>query len=224
MAIVCTCLMMKRAGQNKEISKSRISSVQGLEDLIDRADIEMFVNGFLLSGILGSAMITVPYHCLGTIVKDKENKIDYDVSVTPMKRGQIVLSYFTAAALSAFLMTTLIMLVGVLLLSLQGDLYLGIRELLALLGVTFLGAVSSTALFMLVVLFFQTFSASSAFFGILSAAAGFVIGAYIPISQFSEGVQTFCNIFPGTGVTVLYRNVLLNGVLDHIDASIGGVS
>ncbi|MBR1390337.1 MAG: ABC transporter permease, partial [Lachnospiraceae bacterium] len=121
------------------------ASMQGLEDLIDRADIEMFVNGFLLSGILGSAMITVPYNCLGTIVKDKENKIDYDVSVTPMKRGQIVLSYFTAAAFSAFLMTTLIMLVGVLLLSLQGDLYLGIRELLALLGVTFLGAVSSTA-------------------------------------------------------------------------------
>lgn len=199
------------------------ASMQGLENLIDRADIEMFVNGFLLSGILGSAMITVPYNCLGTIVKDKENKIDYDVSVTPMKRGQIVLSYFTAAAISAFLMTTLIMLVGVLILSLQGDLYLGIRELLELLGITFLGAVSSTALFMLVVLFFQNASASSAFFGILSAAAGFVIGAYIPISQFSEGVQTFCNIFPGTGVTVLYRNVLLNGVLDHIDASIGGV-
>lgn len=50
-----------------------------------------------------------------------------------------------------------------------------------------------------------------------------MIGAYVPISQFSTGVQTFCNIFPASQITIVLRNVLLNGTLDAINTSIGGV-
>ena len=57
----------------------------------------------------------------------------------------------------------------------------------------------------------------------VSAAAGFVIGAYIPISQFSDGVQTVCNIFPASQITILLRNALLNALLQHMDAAIGGL-
>ena len=57
----------------------------------------------------------------------------------------------------------------------------------------------------------------------LSAAAGFIIGAYIPISQFSESVQTICNLFPATHVTVAIRNILMRGVMESMDSSIGGL-
>ena len=76
---------------------------------------------------------------------------------------------------------------------------------------------------MIVVLFFKSSSACGAFFSMVSAAAGFVIGAYIPISQFSDGVQTVCNIFPASQVTILLRNALLNALLRHMDAAIGGL-
>lgn len=59
------------------------SSMTGLEQLVKAADIDMLANGLLLAGILGSAMITVPYNCLSTIVRDQENKIDYDISARP---------------------------------------------------------------------------------------------------------------------------------------------
>ena len=76
---------------------------------------------------------------------------------------------------------------------------------------------------MTVVLFFKSSSAAGAFFGILSAAAGFVIGAYIPISQFSSKIQTLCNIFPASQICALLRNMLLNGCIDEMNRSIGGV-
>ncbi|MDD6156604.1 MAG: ABC transporter permease [Lachnospiraceae bacterium] len=199
------------------------TAIEGLEDFVTAENVDMFVNGLLLTGILGSTMITVPYNCLITIVRDREGKIDYDISATPVKRVQIVLAYFTASAISAFLMAAIILSAGLVLMMLQGNLYLGAADVAKLYGITLLGAVSATALFMIVVLFFKTSSATGAFFGILSAAAGFVIGAYIPISQFSEGVQTFCNIFPGSGITILYRNVLLNPLLNQMNASIGGL-
>ena len=195
----------------------------GLEQWILDEDINMFVNGLLLTGILGTTMITVPYNCLITIVRDRENKIDYDISATPIRRVQIVLSYFTASALSAFIMAAIILTGGLCIMGVQGTLYLGAKDVAALYGITFLGAISATSLFMIVVLFFKTSSASGAFLGILSAACGFVIGAYIPISQFSEGVQTFCNVFPGSGITVLYRNSLLNPLLDKMNQNIAGL-
>lgn len=195
----------------------------GLEQWILDEDINMFVNGLLLTGILGTTMITVPYNCLITIIRDRENKIDYDISATPIRRSQIVLSYFTASALSAFIMAAIILTGGLCIMGVQGTLYLGVKDVAALYGITFLGAISATSLFMIVVLFFKTSSASGAFLGILSAACGFVIGAYIPISQFSEGVQTVCNVFPGSGITVLYRNSLLNPLLDKMNQNIGGL-
>ena len=86
-----------------------------------------------------------------------------------------------------------------------------------------LGSISASAIFMIVVLFFKSVSACEAFFGILSAASGFVIGAYIPISQFSNGVQTVCNLFPASQITIMLRNILLNGLLEHINRSLAGV-
>ncbi len=199
------------------------SAASGLGGLISSGDIETLSNAILLSGVLGSATITVSYSCLGTVVHDRENRIDYDISATPIKRWQIILSYFASAVLSAFIMTSFISMVGLGILSCLGDLYIGFGEVAALLGVNLLGALSATSIFMLVVLCFKTSSASGAFFGILSAAAGFLMGAYVPLSQFSQATQSICGIFPLTGVTVLFRNLLMNNLLDKINSDIGGL-
>lgn len=202
---------------------SVISQVPVLKSRISEGDLNSFTNIVLLVGILGSAMITVPFNCLTTVVSDRENNVDHDILATPISRGQIILSYFMASSICAILMTGLIMTVGLFTLGYLGDLHMDARSVLGAYMVTVLGCISSTALFMNIVIFFKSSSASGAFFGILSAVSGFVIGAYIPISQFSENVQSVCNVFPASHTTILLRNVLMNGMLDHIDSGIGGV-
>ncbi len=195
----------------------------GLSGAVTSGDINMLANLILLTGIIGSAMITVPYNCLTTVVRDRETKIDYDILSTPIKRWQIILSYFTAAALSSMILTGIILTAGFLLVNSQGDLHLGVQDVLKAYGAVALGSVSATAFFMIPVLFFKTTGASGAFFGILSAAAGFVIGAYIPISQFSGTVQTVCNLFPASHITIMTRNIFMNGILSHVDSKLAGV-
>ncbi|WP_313985394.1 ABC transporter permease [uncultured Solobacterium sp.] len=202
---------------------SAINQFPGLSSLIDKNDKEMFANLILLTGILGSAMITVPYNCLITLVKDRENKVDYDILATPLKRGQIIFSYFVSAALSSAILTSMILAIGLGVIGMQGDIYLETSEIVKAFGVVALGSISATSIFMIVVLFFKSVSASGAFFGMLSAASGFIIGAYIPISQFSESVQTVCNIFPASQITIVLRNVLINGLLEHMNTSLAGV-
>lgn len=199
------------------------SSMKGLESFIDTASVDMLANGILLTGIVGSAMVTVPYNCLSTIVKDRENKIDYDISATPMKRWQIIFSYFLASTISSFIMTSIILTVGLIVIATSGDLHMSWQYIVAAYGMNIVGSVSSTAFFMIIVMFFKNSSASGAFFGMLSAASGFVIGAFVPVAQFSEGIQTFCNVFPASNVTILFRNLILNGLLEDMDKAIGGV-
>lgn len=198
-------------------------TMKGLEKIISKDSVDMLANAILLSGILGSTTITVAYNCLITVVRDRELKIDYDISATPLKRWQIVLSYYLSATISAFVMSLAVSLMGVIVLVIKGDLFFGVMGVLQLIAVDLLGALSATSFFMIIVMFFNSTSASGAFFGLLSAASGFVIGAYIPISQFAEPIQQVCYCFPATGITALYKNVLMSGLLDNINETIGGV-
>ena len=194
----------------------------GLASMVPQKDIAMFANLFLLSGILGSAMISVPFSCITVVVKDRANKVDYDILATPMKREQIILAYFISAVLTSILLNSIILAVGLIGIRMQGNMYLNISQVVKAFSVVALGSISASAIFMIIVLFFKTFSACEAFFGILSAASGFVIGAYIPISQFSNGVQTVCNLFPASQITIMLRNILLKGLLEHINTSLAG--
>ena len=202
--------------------QSAMEQYPGLASMVPQKDIDMFANLFLLSGILGSAMISVPFSCITVLVKDRANKVDYDILATPMKRGQIIFAYFVSAVLTSILLNSIILAIGLVGISLQGDTHLNGIQLVKAFAVVALGSISASAIFMIVVLFFKSVSACEAFFGILSAASGFVIGAYIPISQFSNGVQTVCNLFPASQITIMLRNILLNGLLEHINTSLAG--
>ena len=203
--------------------QSAMEQYPGLASMVPQKDIDMFANLFLLSGILGSAMISVPFSCITVLVKDRANKVDYDILATPMKREQIIFAYFVSAVLTSILLNSIILAVGLIGIRMQGNMYLNISQVVKVFSVVALGSISASAIFMIVVLFFKTVSACEAFFGILSAASGFVIGAYIPISQFSNEVQTVCNLFPASQITIMLRNILLNGLLEHINTSLQGV-
>ena len=194
----------------------------GLASVVTEKDIDMFANLLLLTGILGSAMISVPFSCITTLVRDRANKVDYDILATPLKRGQIIFAYFVSAVLSSTLLTGIILAIGLVGVGLQGDTHLNGIQFVKAFAVVALGSISASAIFMIIVLFFKTVSACEAFFGILSAASGFVIGAYIPISQFSNEIQTLCNLFPASQITIMLRNILLNGLLENINRSLAG--
>ncbi len=209
------------------LKNSLLSSLQdaatGLENLVAAKDMAQFVNGLLLTGIISSALITIPYNALEIIVRDREDRVDLDMLSTPVKRFEIILSYFCAAVISAFLQAMVVLAVGIGILSMSGDMYLSVADIVKLVGAVFLGTVSSTSVFMVVMMFFKSMGTCGAFMGILSAVSGFVIGAYMPLSQFNKGIQNVCNLVPATGITVLIRNYLTGGILRHMDECIGGL-
>ena len=220
--IVLVLYLLFLKGTFVSAMQSAMEQYPGSASMVSETDIDMFANLLLLTGILGSAMISVPFSCITTLVRDRASKVDYDILATPLKRGQIIFAYFVSAVLSSTLLTGFILAIGLVGISLQGDTHLNGIQLVRAFIVVALGSISASAIFMIIVLFFKSVSACEAFFGILSAASGFVIGAYIPISQFSNGVQTVCNLFPASQITIMLRNILLNGLLENINRSLAG--
>ena len=220
--IVLVLYLLFLKGTFVSAMQSAMEHYPGLASMVSETDIDMFANLLLLTGILGFAMISVPFSCITTLVRDRANKVDYDILATPMKRGQIIFAYFVSAVLSSTLLTGIILTIGLVGIRMQGNIYLNASQVIKAFSIVALGSISASAIFMIIVLFFKTVSACEAFFGILSAASGFVIGAYIPISQFSNGIQTVCNLFPASQITIMLRNILLNGLLEHINTSLAG--
>ena len=220
--IVLVLYLLFLKGTFVRAMQSAMEQYPGLASMVSEKDIDIFANLLLLTGILGSAMISVPFSCITTLVRDRANKVDYDILATPIKRGQIIFAYFVSAVLSSTLLTGIILTIGLVGIRMQGNIYLNASQVIKAFSIVALGSISASAIFMIIVLFFKTVSACEAFFGILSAASGFVIGAYIPISQFSNGVQTVCNLFPASQITIMLRNILLNGLLEHINTSLAG--
>ena len=48
---------------------------------------------------------------------------------------------------------------------------------------------------------------------------GFVIGAYIPLGNFSKTIQGVLTIVPGSHIACIYRNLLMSGTLNSINSS-----
>ena len=197
------------------------SSLESVKDLVDMKDVENIANAWLLSGILASSCITVSLNSLTVMVDDKDRKVDYDYNSSPSNGAVVVFSYFTGALVNTLFITCGVLTVGLIVLSICGSLYLTFTKILLLYLVTILGCASATLLMMVIASFFKKAGALGAFGGIVSAAVGFIIGAYVPLGNFSTGVQTTLAFVPGSQVAVLYRDILMSGVSEHVSSAMG---
>ena len=193
-----------------------------LKGLLSKDDINSIVNSWLVSGVAGTAVVTSALNALSVMVHDKMDRIDYDYTAAAVKSRTVVLSYFTGAMLSAVVTSSILLTAGLGYLAVSGSFLLSALDIIMLYGIVVLGSISSTLVLMLFISFLKKDSSLSAFGILISVAIGFVVGAYMPVGQFSQSVQTVVNLVPGAHITALLRNVLMQPAINHADSVIGG--
>lgn len=169
------------------------------------------VGGELISSLLAVSCVTVTFCANLLMVQDKVTGARRDLTIAPVKKSVLALSYY----LSTFLSTLLICFVATAIclgyLAYVGW-YLSALDVAALLLDVVLLVLFGTALSSCVNFPLSTNGQGSAVGTIVSTGYGFICGAYMPISQFSEGLQKFVSCLPGTYGTSLLRNHALRGV------------
>ena len=92
--------------------------------------------------------------------------------------------------------------------------YMSAADVLFLILDVVLLVLFGTALSSVINFFLSTQGQISAVGTIVSSGYGFICGAYMPLSQFSEGLQRVIMFLPGTYATSLMRNHTMRGALD----------
>lgn len=193
-----------------------------LKNMLSKDDIEAIVNSWLVAGVVGTSVVTAALNALSVMVHDKMDRIDYDYTAAAVKSRTVVLSYFTGAMLSAVVTSSILLTAGLGYLAVSGSFLLSALDIIMLYGIVVLGSISSTLVLMLFISFFKKDSSLSAFGILISVAIGFAVGAYMPVGQFSESVQTVVNLVPGSQITALLRNVLMQPAIENADKVLGG--
>ena len=199
------------------------NGLEGFKDLVSKADIEGLVNSWLISGVIGTSVVTVALNTLNLMVKDKEDKIDSDYRASSVKGSTVVMSYVSGAVASTFIISSILLSAGYIFLACTGTFCLDIPQQLLVYALTLLGSVSGTLVLMLFISFFKKSATLSSFGVMVSASIGFIVGAYVPVSQFSENVQTIVNLVPGSQIAAMMRNILVGPAIDNIDKTLDGI-
>ena len=176
------------------------------EKLIDGA-----VASQLGAALLAVSCVTVTFCVNLTMVQDKASGARKDFDVSPVKRPVLYLGYFCATVFNSLMVNVLALVLCLFYIGKMGW-YLSATDLawmvLDVLLLVLFGAVLSS----IICNPLKTQGQMAAVGTIVSAGYGFICGAYMPVSNFGDGLQKFLSYLPGTYGTSLLKNHMLRGV------------
>ena len=135
-----------------------------------------------------------------------------------MRRGTLAVSYYAATLVSTLIVCFAATAVSLIYLHAVGW-YMSVSDVFLLILDVLLLVLFGTALSSIVNIPLRTQGQISAVGTVVSAGYGFVCGAYMPISSFSEGLQHVISFLPGTYGTSLLRNHVLRGVFAEMETT-----
>lgn len=175
------------------------------------------VGGQLISSLLAVCCVTVAFCSNMLMVQDKVNGARKDLTITPVKSTTLALGYYIATLISTLLICLIATGAGFLYLGKVGW-YLSGEDVALILLDVFLLVMFGVALSSIINFFLSSQGQISAVGSIVSSMYGFICGAYMPISQFNEGLRNTLAFLPGTYATSLLRNHALRGVFAEMKA------
>ena len=182
---------------------------------VDPDVLKGLVGGLLISSLLAVSTVTVSFCANLIMVQDKVTGARKDLTIAPVKPHMLAVGYYVATALNGLIISLSALLLGLGYLSFLGW-YLSFSDVALLFLDTVLLVFFGTAFASLVCYPLSTQGQVSAVGSIVSSCYGFICGAYMPISQFSKGLQSILSFLPGTHGTSLLRNHALQGACEEL--------
>lgn len=177
--------------------------------------IDGVVAGQLASSLLAVCCVTIAFCSNLIMIQDKVTGSVRDLTVTPVKRSVLAMGYFSASA-AATLIVCLATCGLCFLYTLSQGWYLSGADIALILLDVLLLTLFGTALSSCLHYFLTTQGQMSAVGTLVGAGYGFICGAYMPISNFPDGLQKVLSFLPGTYATSLLHNHWMRGALGEM--------
>lgn len=180
----------------------------------DERNAEHLIQLWTLAGILIVNSVTITLTVIGIMVQDEEQSRLASFYVTPVKRGKLVLGYVLAAWFTGAGLSILTLAAGELYMIVKGWGLLPVPVLAAMCGMIFLNTFVYAALGYLLAMFIHSYSAWGGMLTIVGTLVGFAGGIYLPMSAFSDRLQTVLKCLPVLQGISLMRRVCLEEITE----------
>nr|WP_315269298.1 ABC transporter permease [Microbacterium lemovicicum] len=199
--------------------------IEGLKGTFPDAtedEVRTFVDSWMFAGIVLLSTITTGLGALAPLVNDRETGRFRDFLVSPVRRAQLVLGYLISAVTVAILMSSIVLVIGLLYLGLVDGVWLPVSSIARLLGCVVLCCLGFTALTAFIVTFVKTSAAFSGLSTVMGTILGFVAGAYIPVGSLPDGVANGINTLPFAQGAMLLRQEFTRETLATMVGTVDG--
>lgn len=181
----------------------------------DSRVVEGLAGSWLLSSILAVCSVTVAVCSNAVMISDKIEGSINDLLVSPVKGTTVSISYFIANFIVTMIVMITVMVIGFIYLAAvgwyipAGDVFMIFVDIVCcvLFGTLLSGVVES---------FISSQGGLSAFSTMISSMYGFICGAYMPLSQFAEGMRNFICVLPGTYSVGIVRKHFMTGYVNKL--------
>lgn len=186
--------------------------------ILDSKILNGIASGQLISSLLAVSCVTVSFCSNMLMVQDKVSGARTDMLISPVKPHTLAFSYYFATFVSTLIISLVATVVGIVYVKITGW-YMSFGDILLVLLDVLMLVTFGTALSSVINFFLSSQGQISAVGSIVSSCYGFICGAYMPLSSFSEGLRNVLMFLPGTYGTSLLRNHALRGVLEELSTT-----
>lgn len=181
---------------------------------------DTLISGFsgaqLISSILSVSCVTVAFCSNMLMVQDKVNGSVKDLTVSPVKSSVMAGGYYVATLVSTLAVCLTATVICLIYVAVTGW-FLSLADVILLFVDVIMLCLFGVALSSVINFFLSSQGQLSAVGTIVSSGYGFICGAYMPMSQFSDGLRNVMSFLPGTYGTVLVRNHAMRGVIEAME-------
>lgn len=169
-----------------------------------------FLDSWMFMGLIGVTSITLPLGIYSIMVEDRSKNIYNDFTASPVTAYKITLSYILSVVVISSTAVVVLAILCLVYMLIYSGYILSFLPFLGILGVSILSCICSSVMIVILVNFITSMGAFSGLNAILGVIAGFLTGAYMPLSMFPTAVQTLAAFIPTTSVVAILRKIYMN--------------
>lgn len=213
MLIVLVLMLLFLGNMNSDTIVGLLETYGGVRDAAaDRANADHLVLVWALAGILLVNCVTVTMTVMGNLIHDEEEGKLASFYIAPVSRARIALGYILSAWIIGAGMSLFTMLVGDLLLFLDGS-GLSAKTCLMLAGMILANSFLYAALSYLLTLFVHSSGAWNGLLTVSGTLVGFLGGIYLSMEMLPEKVCTVLKVLPVLHGASMMRRVSVQEAL-----------
>ncbi|MNP09041.1 ABC-2 family transporter protein [compost metagenome] len=157
--------------------------------------------------------VTTTMGAFGTLVSDREKKINKDFNSSPIRRSSIAGGYVLSAFVIGCIMSGVALVLIEIYIVANGGNLLSAVALAKVVALIIVCTLVNTAIVFFVVSFFKSNNAFATASTVIGTLIGFLTGIYVPIGALPDAVQFVIKIFPISHAVVIFRQVIMEAPL-----------